>query len=713
MWHRHMVQGHPPNGPGGAPLEWPLLRGIVPKLEGGNLVVDLPETSDAYLPAGHSHFGGWVLYRHMPYAGLPEVRTQVKKLALLLGKLRFPANVQASSGRPYPTSESDHSGDFDAAMQACLHRFEEGMRNSVGFQLSEAGKARLGTGTSEKETWAYLLGEPTIDVPVARIGDDSQVTQLEPGVVAQLMGQALLDWDAAGLRMHGHILVTRTDGKRTLHAVPEVLLGVRALEVTAKALGMPYPLKLSNTWRTLGAMEPGQAVRSNHKLGRAVDLEYGYFREPSGAMPLAFEAYRPSADQLRWQLYAHTTLDPFNEVDLEERLAKAQDTFRKEVEERIGSELPTLVKSFLARVKQLHDELISLGRSGKLGDAFFRATVSRFQPQAGQVAGGDRMEAVGAAEDARANGVGVPDEITSWLNLSRLAFRLGLTGISAHTNRLGPVSGDLSQEDSFTTIRPGDQKDRIPKALALDELASGIEALQRLGGRSVHVRTKDGKFIGVPVSSFHLDAIRSWMRRTSDPPRTLPPPPSEISFADNGVDMTITFVGASGQGLLRRTLEDYVSSRGSIPVKVLHVGGGLGFQGRGLVVGRHLEIRKVASELQQAFLIPGQPDRRIVLRPIYAPELPDADPATHTYRIVKTHEPQYLEWWHLQLFSEGLDWHRCAEQMGLSAKVLEATVLPRTEDVPPGVPWVGGAGVARSRFSPRPDAEPNNRPGRG
>src|SRR5688572_16883912 len=76
-------KGEPVNGSGGS-QQFPIIK-VRPTAEKGNFVVELPTTSDQYVPKGHPDLKGFVLYRHMPYAALADVKAALQKLAFHLG----------------------------------------------------------------------------------------------------------------------------------------------------------------------------------------------------------------------------------------------------------------------------------------------------------------------------------------------------------------------------------------------------------------------------------------------------------------------------------------------------------------------------------------------------------------------------------------------------------------------------------------------------
>ena len=130
-------------------------------------------------------------------------------------------------------------------------------------------------------------------------------------------------------------------------------------------------------------------------------------------------------------------------------------------------------------------------------------------------------------------------------------------------------------------------------------------------------------------------------------------------------------------------------------------------------IGDDTPVDKVYSALAAVGLSSSGTDSTISLRPIYAPGLEESDPGKSTYRILKSHGPQHLEWWHFELQppNNDSDWHDYADDVGLNAHFLSSNKIPKPEEFPPMIPWTGGAAMLRSRFKTRRGPEPNNSPG--
>lgn len=688
--------GESVNGAGGS-QKFPIEK-IRPTLEKGNRIIELPTKSDKFVPKGHADFDGWVLYRHMPHAGLSDVGKAVKKLAFMMGELRFPTDV-VKSIPPYPQSEGAHYGTFDQVLQAATHTFVDAVKAGVAFQLSAEGKAAIGPGQTEKETWGFLLGTQVKGVKRQTLAQPA-AAELESGVVDEQFVLELLAWKKAGLRRDGALSVAKSIGKTTLFAQPELWLRYRALVLTMKALGVPYNLGLSNTSRSLGSIGPGQVMTSFHKIGRALDFD-SFLADPSPGLPVAFEGNWPSSKDLRWQVYAHSVLDPLKETpELANPLAEARKALKDEFTAILGEDLPALVTTYLTTVEQFHTKLEGLATSGTLGADYFRESVRRFQFQAGQPDGGDFMPAVTASSDAALNGV--KGTIASWVNLSRVAFGLGLRGIGAHTGKLG-----VKTPTNFRDLVPGAAQGGA-KAIAADELAEGIRVAGELSLATVSVTPPGGKTVEVPVSDFDTDAVGSWLRRATD---STAAQPKAVTFAAKGVDMTIEWPVAKGAD--RTAIESFLDDRAAIKILVVRVGPGLAFGTEVIDEGEQISVGDAKAALLKATASGAKADRQVTVRPVYSKTFPEGDPGTFTYKIPAMNAPQELEWWHYELQPDvdTLSWHEYAADWGLDATVLAADAIPSKDGVPPATPWTGGAGVARTKFPTRRGTEPTNASG--
>jgi hypothetical protein len=688
-------------------------RTVTPQPSGKGLKVILPDTPDAFVPRGHDTFNGWTLYRRMPYAGIADVKAQVKKLAVKLGGLRYPTNLLVNLN-PYPALDSEHDGAFDTTLQACVRRFQTAVRLGVTFQLAPEGLQRKGPGFTEVETWAYVLGFTTALSPPPLLPSPT-IPELD--VVDADTAAEILRWEQLGLRSPGSVVVSVARSKDFLFAEPRLFMAFSALILTAKALGMAYStLGISRT-RGLKATAPGQVDLSFHKLGRAIDIDT-QFDEPSPGTPLAFEANFVKKTELEWKLYVHSTLDPFTQnVDLAPALARARQDLEAELVTRLGSPLPLLAASYLLEVDALHTKLLNAATpnpagGSQLANDFFRSTVSRFQYVSGAPNLGVSQPALRALDDAVANSVPNAAAVRSWLNLSRLAFHLGLRRIGADENKHGPVKPSLDQKGALTTIIPAQPGFETGKAVVLDRLAAGIRGAAQLGATNVKV-TIAGQAQNIPISAFDLSAMQNWIRRQSDQPGSLSKSPKGAKFVAGGVDLTFEVHFAPGTN--RQDLLAFLRQRAGIGVRVIRVGDGVDDPSQTIRPGREMPLGTLVPLVEGATAIAGKKDHTITLRPIFAPQLKDSDPGAAAYEVVQMHSAAFLEWWHLELqpAEDAKTWFNFAEDFGLDSVSLLANDVPSPDALPTAsnpVPWMGGEkqGETRPVFPARRSTEPDN-----
>jgi hypothetical protein len=178
--------------------------------------------------------------------------------------------------------------------------------------------------------------------------------------------------------------------------------------------------------------------------------------------------------------------------------------------------------------------------------------------------------------------------------------------------------------------------------------------------------------------------------------------------------MTIEWPVGANQAQKRDDILTFLKTRAAIKVLVTHVGAGLSFDQTPLNVGDELAVGSVETSLANAKTSDGRSDRKLILRPIYAPSFAEGDPGTFTYKIMAMHEPSELEWWHLELRPETDDlfWDDYATLWGLDGTVLRSPGSPNKDKAPPEIPWMGGADMKRSNNTAKRGTEPKNLPGK-
>jgi hypothetical protein len=237
--------------------------------------------ADLFWPKGSARYGGWVLYRFMPYDHLDEVKKQVAKLSEDLGALRFPAST--SQNGPFPSPGSGEPG-FGLNTAAIVHRFQQDVAEGKAFQLASQAASPAATQTkgsaptgwrtlSPRASWNWLCGT------VADLkGKPYAFTmeQVHPGVVDARVGDAIAGWLKDKLRHPGAVLVeirSQMDRGEYLWARPELVFSIEMLRVLLTRFGVPYGAAMTHTYRPIQAAGgTGRAECSNHKLGLAADF---------------------------------------------------------------------------------------------------------------------------------------------------------------------------------------------------------------------------------------------------------------------------------------------------------------------------------------------------------------------------------------------------------------------------------------------------------
>lgn len=677
--------GQAPNGsaPKNLRTDW-RIQTVTPTTLKGHLVVNLPIDPAIFIPGGPPEFGGFLLYRLMPYQTQPVVLDAGRKLVFMLARLRYPAACGALN-QPYVDSEAEHSGAFDTAVQASLHRFQKHLAAGQAFQLTAAAVSQRDSGDVEKSSWAYLLGSAVTD----------KVVQTDPGVADASIVAAANDWFTRGLRKPGDIATKF----QKFWARPELWTSFVALDSICQEFKAVYRLRVGSSFRNISANGKGQIEQSFHKIGAAVDLD-ATLGDASDGMPLGFEGDWVAKTQLDWLVYIHSRESAVANASVPISDKPVQDTTAF-LSARLGPGLTPDAQAFLTTLQARLDTLKATA-TAKLKADLFRDTISRFQWQSGQDDGGDAQTAIDAATDAQRNTAGSGAQ--GWVNVSRHAFHVGLFRIAAHDGKF--VTSNLDKLRRFVPggIAPNFNS-RSAKALELDDLAESIR-LSAAAGKSVVVAVQKGRELTVPASSFDLGAVGSWLARTSDRPDVLANPPPSMSVSNQGIDLTIT-VPLRTDPLFNR----FMSQRAAVPITVLSIGDGI--QLAGGVTPQAFQTLTLVGDVQNALIgataVPGKTDRTVVLRPTFAPALAgQGDPGTFEYQVPELSNRKELEWWHFELLPTraGLFWSDLADDFGLDQAVMEAKDATPTDT---GPIFVGGGNMnrpSRALFATR--QEPQN-----
>ena len=720
---------------------------LAPRQENGRLVFLFSGDVEKYVPQGHSRYGKWCLYYRMPHGRL--VSSHISKLGADLSKMGYPSggltSGQVKQPLPYPGSADEHGGEFGTMTQACLHKFQ------LDTKARHAARVQAS-------------GVPWACVKLTKARCSSMVE--ENGVVDWATGAAIEEWLSKGLVQRGEPLVEYLGhwGNQRLW------WRYIALEQICGALGGLYPPLKGSSYRSLGAAGAGQALLSKHKLGMAVDLN-GYFAEPAASTPFGVEADWIKKGKVftpYWLLFIHSSFDerkrPEDLEDLRAGLKACPGKIRAELEQQLGKEIGEEAEGFLRLVESLVSELSALSsRQGKngatgLSDEFFRTSIRRFQWREDSDDGGTVQEGVTAQQDAEANQVRNGKDAKSWMNYTRLAYRLELDRISARSDFDAKgfeaiLHAKQKQKgkaiDTAFKLKPAASPARTQKAVDLDRIADHIDSLQ--AGERVQIYGPDDpaffigsakvdaggtgrdlgdiKNYGYPKEDFDLETMRNWIRRPSDDPDELPPATEGFDYASNVYDKK-KLVRHNGLDLRIRVLftvsgkaaqQKFLKSRENLKVKVMGIGSALSFDKAPPAVGQISRLADIRGLLESAR--PQSPTKaesgdfrsdEIWLRPMLMENRDFVgkggtaeDPGRFYFLITPQAEPKSLEWWHYELRYAGADWITRADALGLARSVIEAPAFPsRTESS--AIPQGGMGATKTSNYGAQQD--PKNRP---
>jgi hypothetical protein len=702
----------------GRPFPWQKLTPAQNKQ--GALIFKLSGKPADFVPGGPARYEGWLLYLGMPYARLPGAMDATRKLAIDLGRLKYPVGGTRNKAIvPYPEVTSEHDGVLGTPLQACIHRFQEEAREGVGVRPPEG---------DVRSSWAPLQGT-RMQLPPLRGG--------EPGVVDEPTAKSIEQWLAEGVVRSTEVLVE----DRGLWGDHRLWWRQWALEHLCSALGALYEPSRGSSFRELSTLGGGQAAQSKHKLGMAFDLN-AHEAEPSQHQPFGVEADWVEAGskdgkktfQPTWLIYLHSSLRPgATASDLEntrQQLSAVPGLVRGTMVEHMGESLGAQAEEFLVTLSNLTAELVgAAGRVGATGrtvlfEQFFRETIRRFQWRENERDGGDVQEPVGAEPDARANRLVRAREARSWLNYSRLAHRLGLYSISARLDFARDGFESTKAARQTIKLRPGSTAARAQKATILDRIADGIDNVPHGSQIAVYGPDTPTFFVArFAKEDFDLDVLRDWIRRPSDDPNALPPAAEGMGYEDAGMDLKIRLLGRPGT--LDAQLR-FLRARKDLTAEVMGIGAAVQLSNK-LDIGIPIKLLDVARALDGSVLRPvpkgiAKDPRfnhdQVWLRPRVlrstrlfgenAGKEPDGrDPGRFYFEVLPTGQPLSLEWWHQELAYGEADWITRAEALGISREVLSSPVKPEAASA--GPVWQGGFGVTRaSNYGPRSD--PGNAP---
>lgn len=668
---------------GGPPFVWTRLTAVAkPKL-----LFTIP-SAGPFIPQGPARYGGVHLYRRHPLSGLSTIKTAISSLASDLGTLRYMTGTRNATD-PY----SSDLGAVELTLQAAIHHFQEDLAAGTAFKTAAPSDASA--------TWGLLFGAAQTT---------TAVTVTDPGVVDNATAAAIVDWISKGQRKPGPILVQ----DRSLWALPALWFRMWAVEELTLALGGMY--KLTNpgsSLRYLVGKSAGQSLQSKHKVGMAFDLN-AIPPDPPTANPYGMEAdwekvNKGKGFKPKWIVHMHSRLAPDAPLAAG-ALANVVPNLRARMTKELGATLNQEATDYLTLVQGVVDTLTDLatkpGSPSAFHDQFVRTTIRRFQFR-DDAEGSDIGAPVKAQDDAVANGLTRGSDARSWINVSRLAFRLDLYTISAHDEFCRRA--DFKADD---TVVPFTESPAV-----LDRIAEAAKQLPT--GTVVQILGPKG-FIGNTRSELiHIETLQNWLHRTTDSTGSPVRPPAGAKIGI--LDLTIT-VPPPGSG--RNAILQYLKDREKVNVQIIDIGPNVTIDtaANPLFVKGKIVTGKVAMDaLTSATLVPvpppdpkapksKKPDTSfdVRLRPMFITGSPlTIDPGQASIQLPMGPDPRHLEWWHVELDYGGKDWAVQADSLGFSKAVIAAKESQPADST--GPIWQGGMGIDKPQLYGKP-SEPKASP---
>ncbi|MGE0785024.1 MAG: hypothetical protein AB7S26_04995 [Sandaracinaceae bacterium] len=452
---------------------------------GDERVIEVSEDPSHYLPPGPSRYGGWSLYLDMPHLMCANVPDQVEKLQEDLAKLRYPTGEEhpfrfrkngvpqlktfvvsralddrrrfAAGKQSLKSATYMHKAIFHVQSQvaAAIGGFQEHVLARSAFAMSHPDIA-FGGGTSG---WAYVLGQDFTFAPGSADPRAWTVpSYLYLGCVERHTADALAHWLDQGLRKPGPVMVATQQTGSGVWMQERAAIAVDAWALLLEVFGVKYNHAVyagSSFRRLVDDPWPGSTKASLHNTGLAVDLAGGGRRHSKAEWPIRFEADwvanrnkspgaadvvdRGNLDHtLGFKLYAHSELDVFRDpaalTTLRARLATYGDELRRALTAAFGRMNDPQIDTYVA-VAALraiaHATTLGAMTDDELRDQFFRTEVHQFLVNAYEADAGTSRAAEPPTGPAPPDFASVP-WAKSWVNISALAYDLGMERISAH-----------------------------------------------------------------------------------------------------------------------------------------------------------------------------------------------------------------------------------------------------------------------------------------
>jgi len=477
------------------------------KVKTDEAVLEVPEESAGLLPAGSDLYGGFILYRDMPFGACEPIKKQVQRLQAHLGALRYPVGTTNWPYLPDVGQDSDKSGGvndgiFDVRVMNAVFRYQQDALGGRAFKVNGGGasgahgalvdygsfdpkvdrggltamqaeakalkksktaltedqKAQktsldakikeeqgdIGKAESLSNAWAYLDGQEVSAPGEKPIAAD--------GVVDAATSKSIKTWLEQGLRKPGAILVVIQDPRTwKLWVRPEAAKSWHAWNELVRAMGFEHGVCVNHTFRSaqvdIGKAGYGRSARSIHKTGLAMDLGLvGDFVNSVPCWPVAYVREIESS-RVKWRLYgpAKQTL-PAAGADAARIVAPILERLGKLKEEQ--SKSPIVAEMLLSAIDTISGE-INGSPTGFLAK-YYKASIERWVYDAWHPEGGTPGAMTSASSfyaSHEAKDAGSAGERGAFLDLTAVAWIVGLTRISSFKSGWGQTTKTVKAAD--------------------------------------------------------------------------------------------------------------------------------------------------------------------------------------------------------------------------------------------------------------------------
>lgn len=286
------------------------------KGKGNEHVLEVAEDPTKLLPLeGADEYGGWLLYRDMPFQRCAGVSKQIEKLQKALGAMRYPIGSGDDPYFPDGEEKTGNKGKFDvrtwngvlALQRALLANRDPLVKTDSVMALFDCATSKAFAEIAFAEKVTGTAAVETVPKP-----------QAADGVVDRRTAAALKHCVANGLRKprfvlqpipHQMSVKDHVSSHRWMRA--EAVAAVTAWRKLAETFGWSEGVHAFHTYRTcladVTSADYGRASLSIHKSGYAVDLQMSGFIVPWSPNIFYEQVLREA--RVRWRLWAKIPAD--------------------------------------------------------------------------------------------------------------------------------------------------------------------------------------------------------------------------------------------------------------------------------------------------------------------------------------------------------------------------------------------------------------------